>query len=148
VLIYGASGAVGTNAVQLACSLFSAEVTGVCSTATLDLVKSPCAAQVLDYTRQGILHNVVFDAAAKFPAAQARQALKPGGIYLNVHRDACPTTGQTRIQEILELKALLEAGYFKPVIGRVYALEQIVEAHRYVETGHKRGNVVIQVSQN
>ncbi len=89
---------------------------------------------------------MVFDAVAKFPAAQARQALKPGGIYLNVHRDAHPTTGQTRLQEILELKDLLEAGHFKPVIDRVYALEQIVEAHRYVEQGHKKGNVFITVA--
>ncbi|HNT77032.1 MAG TPA: NAD(P)-dependent alcohol dehydrogenase [Anaerolineae bacterium] len=152
VLIYGASGAVGTNAVQLARSLFGCEVTGVCSTANLDLVKSLGAAHVLDYTRQdftrqGRLYDVVFDAVARFPAAQARKALKPGGIYLNVHRDARPTTGQTRTQELLELKELLEAGHFKPVIDRVYSLEQIVEAHRYVETGHKKGNVVIAIAQ-
>ena len=152
VLVYGASGAVGTNAVQLARSLFGAEVTGVCSTADLDLVKSLGAAHVLDYTRQdftrqGQRYDVVFDAVAKFPAAQARQALKPGGIYLNVHRDSDRAKpGQTRLQEILELKELLEAGHFKPVIDRVYALEQIVEAHRYVEQGHKKGNVVIIVA--
>ncbi len=148
VLIYGASGAVGTNAVQLARNLFGAEVTGVCSSANLDLVKSLGASHVLDYprqdfTRQGTLYDVVFDAVAKFPAAQARQALKPGGVYLNVHRDARPTAGQTRLQELLELKDLLEAGHFKPVIDRVYPFEQIVEAHRYVEQGHKKGNVVI-----
>jgi len=153
VLVYGASGAVGTNAVQLAHSLFHAKVTGVCSTANLNLVKSLGADHVLDYTRQDFtrqehLYDVVFDAVARFPAAQARQALKPGGIYLNVHRDARPKTGQTRIQELLELKDLLEAGYFKPVIDRVYPFEQIVEAHRYVEQGHKKGNVVIQVVQN
>ncbi len=148
VLVYGASGAVGTNAVQLARSLFDAEVTGVCSAANLDLVKSLGAAHVVDYTRQdftrqGLLYDVVFDAVARFPVAQARQALKPGGVYLNVHRDARPTTGQTRLQEILELKDFLEAGHFKPAIDRIYALEQIVEAHRYVEQGHKKGNVVI-----
>ena len=150
VLIYGASGAVGTNAVQLARSLFGAEVTGVCSAANLDLVKSLGATQVLDYTRQdftqqGRFYDVVFDAVAKFPDAQARQALKPGGVYLNVHRDARPTAGQTRLQELLELKELLEAGHFKPVIDRVYPFEQMVEAHKYVEQGHKKGNVVIQV---
>ena len=151
VLVYGASGAVGTNAVQLARSLFGAEVTGVCSTANLDLVQSLGAAHVMDYTRQDFTrqeqrYDVVFDAVAKFPAAQARQALKPGGVYLNVHRDAHAKTGQTRLQELLELKALLEAGHFKPVIDRVYPFEQIVEAHRYVEQGHKKGNVVIIVA--
>lgn len=153
VLIYGASGAVGTNAVQLARNLFGAEVTGVCSTANLDLVKSLGATHVLDYTRQdftrqGTFYDVVFDAVSKFPAAQARKALKPGGVYLNVHRDAHAKTGLTRLQEIAELKALLEAGHFKPVIDRIYPFEQIVEAHRYVEQGHKKGNVVIQVVQH
>jgi len=153
ILIYGASGAVGTNAVQLAHNLFCAEVTAVCSAANLNLVKSLGASHALDYTRQDFtrqdhLYDVVFDAVSKFPAAQARKALKPGGVYLNVHRDARPTTGQTRLQEILELKDLLEAGHFKPVIDRVYPFEQIVEAHRYVEQGHKKGNVVIQVVQN
>jgi NADPH:quinone reductase-like Zn-dependent oxidoreductase len=151
VLVYGASGAVGTNAVQLAHSLFGAEVTGVCSTANLDLVKSLGAAHVLDYTcqdffRQGLLYDVVFDAVAKFPAAQARQALNPGGIYLNVHRDSHAKPSQTPLQELLELKELLEAGCFKPVVDRVYPLSQIVEAHRYVEQGHKKGNVVIVVT--
>ncbi len=153
VLVYGASGAVGTNAVQLARSLFGAQVTGVCSAANLDLVKSLGAAHVLDYTRQdftgqGRRYDVVFDAVAKFPAAQARKALKPGGVYLNVHRDADARTGLTPLQELLELKDLLEAGHLKPVIDRVYAFEQIVEAHRYVEQGHKKGNVVIQVLQS
>ncbi|MFZ6029598.1 MAG: NAD(P)-dependent alcohol dehydrogenase [Chloroflexota bacterium] len=152
VLVYGASGAVGTNAVQLARNLFGCEVTGVCSTANLDLVKSLGATHVLDYTRQdftqqGRTYDVVFDAVAKFPPAQARQALKPGGVYLNVHRDTRPTTGQTRFQEIDELKDLLEAGHFKPVIDRVYPLEQIVEAHRYVDQGHKKGNVVVMVQK-
>jgi NADPH:quinone reductase-like Zn-dependent oxidoreductase len=153
VLIYGASGAVGTNAVQLACNLFGAEVTGVCSAANLDLVKSLGAAHVLDYTRQdftrqGQFYDVVFDAVAKFPAAQARKALKPGGVYVNVHRDSHAKTGQTPLQGLLELKDLLEAGQFKPVIDRVYPFEQIVAAHRYVEQGHKRGNVVIMVADD
>jgi len=150
VLIYGASGAVGTNAVQLARSLFGAEVTGVCSAANLDLVRGLGAARVLDYTRQdftrlGTFYDVVFDAVAKFPIAQARQALKSGGIYLNVHRDARPTAGQTRLQEILELKDLIESGHLKPVIDRIYPFEQIVQAHRYVDQGHKKGNVVISL---
>jgi len=149
VLIYGASGAVGTNAVQLARNLFGAEVTGVCSAANLDLVRSLGAADVVDYTRhdftaQGRFYDVVFDAVAKFPAAQARQAVQPGGVYLNVHRDAHAKRGVPN-QELLELKELLEAGKFKPVIDRVYPLEQIVAAHRYVDQGHKKGNVVIRV---
>jgi NADPH:quinone reductase-like Zn-dependent oxidoreductase len=153
VLIYGASGAVGTNAVQLARSLFGAQVTGVCSAANLELVKSLGAAHVLDYTRQdftqqGQHYDVVFDAVAKFPPAQARKALKPGGVYLNVHHHASPKTGTTMLQELLELKELLEAGHYKPVIDRVYPFEQIVEAHRYVEQGHKKGNVVIMVADN
>jgi NADPH:quinone reductase-like Zn-dependent oxidoreductase len=153
VLVYGASGAVGTNAVQLARNLFGAEVTAVCSAANLALVESLGSAHVLDYTlqdftRQGTLYDVVFDAVAKFPTAQARTALKPGGVYLNVHRDAHAKTSQTRVQEILELKDLLEAGYFKPVIDRVYPFEQIVEAHKYVEQGHKKGNVVVMVAED
>lgn len=151
VLVYGASGAVGTNAVQLARNLFGAEVTGVCSAANLELVRSLGAAHVLDYTRedftaQGRVYDVVFDAVAKFPAAEARKAVKPGGVYLNVHRDAQAKRGITLLQELLALKELLEAGQFKPVIDRVYPLDQIVEAHRYVDTGRKRGNVVITVA--
>lgn len=153
VLIYGASGAVGTNAVQLARNLFGAEVTGVCSAANLDLVRALGAADVLDYTRhdftaQGRLYDVVFDAVAKFPAARARKAVQTGGIYLNAHRDAQSKKGVTPLQELLELKDLLEAGKFKPVIDRVFPLEEIVEAHRYVDQGHKKGNVVIQVVQH
>ena len=149
VLIYGASGAVGTNAVQLARNLFGAEVTGVCSAANLDLVCALGAADVVNYTRhdftaQGHVYDVVFDAVAKFPAAQARKAVQPGGVYLNVHRDAHAKRGVPS-QELLELKDLLEAGKFKPVIDRVYPLKQIVEAHRYVDQGHKKGNVVIRV---
>lgn len=148
VLVYGASGAVGTNAVQLARNLFGAEVTGVCSFANLDLVKSLGAVRVMDYARQdftqiGELYDVVFDAVAKIPPVLARRALKNTGIYLNVHRDAHANPTGSGINELLILKDLLEAGKFRPVIDRVYPLEQIVEAHRYVDTGHKKGNVVI-----
>lgn len=148
VLVYGASGAVGTNAVQLARNLFGAEVTGVCSVANLDLVKSLGAVRVMDYARQDFtqtdeLYDVVFDAVAKVPPVLARRALKKTGIYLNVHRDAHASPNSSGINELLTLKDLLDAGKFRPVIDRVYPLEQIVEAHRYVDTGHKRGNVVI-----
>ncbi len=151
VLIYGASGAVGSSAVQLARNLYGAEVTAVCSAANLDLVKSLGASHMVDYTRddftrQGRSYDVVFDAVAKFPPAQARKALKPGGAYLNVHRHSSARTGSAMRAELSEIKDLLEAGLYKPVIDRVYPFEQIVAAHRYVETGRKKGNVVIQIA--
>ena len=150
VLIYGASGAVGTNAVQLVKNLYGGHVTGVCSTANLDLVKSLGADRVLDYTKEdfsqdGETYDVVFDAVAKFPPAKAKKALKKNGVYLNVHRDARDEGNIIRNQELLDLKELIEARKLKPVIDRVYPMEQIVEAHRYVDMGHKKGNVVIKI---
>lgn len=147
VLVYGASGAVGTNAVQLAGRHFGADVTGVCSAANLELVESLGAHHVLDYTRpdfslDSAAYDVVFDAVGKLAPAQGKQALKPGGVYLNVHADS---DGGNRLEHLLLLKELAEAGQLKPVIDRIYPLEQIVEAHRYVEQGHKKGNVVITV---
>jgi len=152
VLIYGASGAVGTNAVQLAARHYSAEVTGVCSGRNLDLVRSLGAARVIDYTREdftetGETYDVVFDAVAKFSPAAAKRALKPGGVYLNVHKHSDGERGGgMMLDELLFLKGLLETGVVKPVIDRCYPLEQIVEAHRYVETGRKRGNVAVAVA--
>jgi NADPH:quinone reductase-like Zn-dependent oxidoreductase len=151
VLIYGASGAVGTNAVQIARNHYGAVVTGVCSTANLDMVRSLGAERVIDYTRDdftqlGETYDVVFDAVAKISPARARQALNPNGIYLNVHRDSSGGSGRSMGQNLLDLKAILEAGKLKPVIDRCYPLEQIVEAHRYVDRGHKKGNVVITVA--
>jgi NADPH:quinone reductase-like Zn-dependent oxidoreductase len=145
VLVYGASGAVGTNAVRLASRHFGAEVTGVCSSANLELVKSLGASQVIDYTRQdftqsGATYAVVFDAVGKLTPAQGKKALKPGGVYINVHADS---DGGDKLENLLVLKELVEAGKLKPAIDRLYPLEQIVEAHRYVEQGHKKGNVVI-----
>jgi NADPH:quinone reductase-like Zn-dependent oxidoreductase len=147
VLIYGASGAVGTYAVQLASRHFGAEVTGVCSGANLELVKSLGAGQGINYTRQdftqsGATYDVVFDAVGKLTPTQGKKALKPGGIYLNVLADS---DGCDRLENLLLLKGLVQAGKLKPVIDRVYPLGQIVEAHRYVEQGHKKGNVVITV---
>lgn len=153
VLVFGASGAVGTNAVQMASRHFGAEVTGVCSTANLDLVRSLGAIKVIDYTRDdftgdGPIYDVVFDAVAKVPPSHARKALKMAGVYLNVHKDAHAAGGRLRNTELLALKELIDAGKLRPVIDRVYPLEQIVEAHRYVDTGRKRGNVAITVAHS
>ena len=120
-------------------------MTGVCSGANLELAKSLGASQVLDYTRQdftqsGERYDVVFDAVGKLLPAEGKKALKPGGIYINVHADS---DGGDKLENLLVLKDLIEAGKLKPAIDRVYLFEQIVEAHRYVEQGHKKGNVVI-----
>ena len=146
-LIYGASGAVGTYAVQLASRHFGAEVTGVCSGTNLELVRSLGARQVIDYTREdfsqsGATYDVVFDAVGKLLPAQGKKALKPGGVYLNVLADS---DGGDKLENLLLLKELIEAGKLKPAIDRVYPLEEIIEAHRYVERGHKKGNAVITV---
>ena len=147
ILIYGASGAVGTYAVQLASRHFEADVTGVCSGANLELVKSLGASQVIDYTRDNFAqsdetYDVVFDAVGKLAPALAKKILKPRGVYLNVLTDS---DGGDRLENLLALKKMIEAGKLEPVIDRVYPLEHIVEAHRYVEQGHKKGNVVITV---
>lgn len=148
VLIYGASGSVGTNAVQIAKHHFGADVTGVCSSANVELVKSLGADAVVDYTREdfterGQTYDVIFDSVGKLAPATGKQALKPTGVYLNVIADS--GRGE-KIEEFLAVKRLIEEGKLRPVIDRSYPLEQIVEAHRYVDQGHKKGHVVIVVA--
>ncbi len=150
VAVYGASGAVGTSAVQLA-RHFGADVTGVCSGPNLELVRSLGAATVIDYTAEDFTQNqqpyeVIFDAVGKRKSAaalrQARRALTPGGICISVD-DGTP---KLLARDLTLLKELAETNAIRPVIDRCYRLEQMAEAHRYVDGGHKKGNVVVTVS--
>jgi NADPH:quinone reductase-like Zn-dependent oxidoreductase len=150
VLIYGASGAVGTSAVQLA-RHFGAEVTGVCSTVNLDLVASLGATTVIDYTREDFTekaarYDVILDTVGKRKSAvslrRCRQVLAPGGACASVD-DGTP---KLRREDLVQLGELAALGEIRPVIDRTYPLDDIVEAHRYVDHGHKRGNVAVAVT--
>lgn len=167
ILIYGASGSVGTAAVQLA-RYFGAEVTGVCSTPNTALVKSLGAEYVIDYTKEdftqsGKTYDIILDTTGKSPFVGCINLLKHNGVYLRVvHISFSPVIrglwtsitskrkviggiAEERKETLVFLKELIEAGKFKPVIDRIYTLEQLAEAHRYVDSGHKKGNVAITV---
>jgi len=145
VLIYGASGSVGSYAVQLA-TYMGAEVTAVCSTANLEWVRALGAGAVLDYTKEDFTrgstaYDVIFDAVGKCSTQQAKRALNEKGIFLSV----LASSGREKCEDLLHLIELIEAGRIKTVIDRRYPLEQMIEAHRHVQTGHKMGNVIIMV---
>ena len=174
VLIYGASGSVGVFAVQLA-KHFGAHVTGVCSTANMDLVKSLGADEVVDYTRQdfsraGRVYDIVFDTVGKSGFSRSRKSLKRGGFYVRVGGSGrllsilaailqekwASITGAAKViggmsdgvtGDLSFIKGLIEAGKLRTVIDRRYSLDEIAEAHRYVEAGHKKGHVVIVIEQ-
>ena len=144
VLVYGASGSVGSYAVQIAKHM-GAEVTGVCSTKHIDAVKSIGADEVIDYkkedfTQRGKRFDVVFEAVMKISASRAKKVLKKGGKYLSVKSSTEETT-----ENLLYLIDLVKKGKIRPLIDRSFPLEEIVQAHQYVDKGHKTGNVVIDV---
>jgi NADPH:quinone reductase-like Zn-dependent oxidoreductase len=169
VLINGASGGIGTFAVQLA-KYYGAEVTGVCSTTNIELVKSQGADKVIDYTKEDFTqsnqrYDVIFDVVGKTSFSRCKSLLKEGGIYLATlptlalilqmiitsiggSKKAKNGDAVEHIDNLTFLKELVEAGKLKPVIDRTYPLEETAEAFRYVEQGHKKGNVVINVVEN
>ncbi|MFW9789522.1 MAG: NAD(P)-dependent alcohol dehydrogenase [Candidatus Thorarchaeota archaeon] len=154
VLIYGASGNVGSYAVQIAKHL-GAEIIGVCSTKNLEWVKDLGCDRIIDYTttdftQTGDRYDVVFDAVDKMDPSQRKMALKETGIYLNTSKDSGSGVGKSKdhIEYLVLLDELLHAGLIKSFIDRTYKFEEIPEAHRYVETGRKRGSVVVKVIEN
>ena len=145
VLVYGASGSVGSYAVQLA-KHFGAAVTGVCSAANLDLIRSIGADQVVDYTMEdftvnGQRYDIIFDAVGKLPKSRCGDSLTAAGRYTSIKS---PT--RERIAELEYVQERVASGEIEVLIDREYPLEQIVEAHRYVESGRKRGNVLIRIA--
>jgi NADPH:quinone reductase-like Zn-dependent oxidoreductase len=169
VLVYGAAGSVGTAAVQLLAHHFAAEVTAVCDTKDVELVRSLGAREVIDrfqadFTKNGETFDVIFDAVGKHSFRRCRRSLNRGGIYISMdlgfmyhvpllalvtrfvgRKRATVGIGRYRREDLLLVKELVEAGKYRPVIDRTYALDQIVEATQYVESGQKAGNVVLRV---
>jgi NADPH:quinone reductase-like Zn-dependent oxidoreductase len=170
VLVNGAAGSIGTGAVQLLVHHFEADVTAVCDTKDVGLVRSLGAREVLDrfredFTKNGETYDVIFDAVGKHSFRRCRRSLKPGGIYVTADlgfmyhvplvvlltrfvgsRRAKLGIGRYRREDLLVVKELVDTGRYRPVIDRSYALDEVVEATRYVETGQKTGNVVLRVS--
>jgi NADPH:quinone reductase-like Zn-dependent oxidoreductase len=171
VLVYGAAGSIGTAAVQLLAHHFGAEVTAVCDTKAVELVRSLGAREVLDrfrvdFTENGKTYDVIFDAVGKHSFRRCRRSLKPGGIYISADlgfmfhvplvalitrfvgsRRAKLGIGRWRKEDLALVTELVDAGKYRPVIDRSYALDEVVEATRYVETGQKTGNVVLRVGE-
>jgi NADPH:quinone reductase-like Zn-dependent oxidoreductase len=172
VLVYGAAGSVGTAAVQLLVHHFeAAEVTAVCDTKDVDVVRSLGAREVLDrfradFTKNGQTYDVIFDAVGKHSFRRCRRSLEPGGIYISMDlgfmyhvplvalatrfvgsRRGTLGIGRYRQEDLVLVKELVESGKYRPVIDRSYELDDIVEAVRYVESGQKTGNVVLRVSE-
>jgi NADPH:quinone reductase-like Zn-dependent oxidoreductase len=161
ILINGASGAVGTASIQLA-KYYKAEVTGVCSTANIELVKSLGADKIVDYTKEDFTNNgetydIILDTVGNLSLSSCKDSLKKQGKLILINaglfdnlmsignsRVICGVAGEKK-EDLIFLKELVERGDMKPVIDRIYPLEQIVDAHRYVDKGHKKGNVAITV---
>ena len=171
VLVYGAAGSIGTAAVQLLAHHFEAEVTAVCDTKDVELVRSLGAQDVLDrfredFTKNGKTYDLIFDAVGKHSFRRCRRSLKPGGIYITLDlgfmyhaplvalvtrfvgsRRAKLGVGRYRREDLLLVKELVDTGKYRPVIDRRYTLDEVVDATRYVETGQKTGNVVLRVTE-
>jgi NADPH:quinone reductase-like Zn-dependent oxidoreductase len=171
VLVYGAAGSVGTAAVQLLAHHVETEVTAVCDTKDVEVVRSLGAREVLDrlredFTRSGDRYDVIFDAVGKHSFRRCRRSVKPGGIYITMDlgfmyhvpmlalvtrfvgsKRATVGIGRYRKEDILLVKELVDAGKYRPVIDRTYDIDEIVKATRYVETGQKTGNVVLRVAE-